>query len=94
LKSLLSSIAADTNRDTNKLRTVSAEKNKTARAPAAGTPHAVRSPQSPRPESNPALTRNPGGLDDLAARFACACREIDSESTNRVTLIRDPLDVQ
>jgi hypothetical protein len=47
-----------------------------------------RSSQSPRPESNPALTRNPGGLDDFWDQLACAWREIDAESTMIAVSIR------
>jgi hypothetical protein len=50
-------------------------------------------PKSRRPESNPALTRNPNGLDDFGGRLACAWRKTGAEGTDRVTVIRDLLDV-
>ena len=66
---------------------------------------AFRSPQSSRPESNPALSRTPIVPDD-AERDTCSVRgdfggqtrfalgATGAESADRATLIRDLLDVQ
>ena len=49
-------MAADTNRNTNKIMGAISWRQQ-------ARPMPFRSPQSPRPESNPALTRNPVGID-------------------------------